>query len=93
MIHEIKKLIGDEGMIVLYYVPFDPAEGECRFQGVVHMYVPEEGGLIPIEFEFPSSVKTPQEAFAVFKETARAHAKTLREQAEAPRILTPKDFN
>lgn len=84
VIHEIKKLMNEEGMVILHYVPLDE-EGTERFQGVVHMGTP--AGLIPIEFDFPESVTTPQEAFAAFRETADAYVKQMEE--EAPRIMTP----
>ena len=92
MIHEIKKLINDEGMILLYYVPFDTEQGECRFQGVVHMQI--EGELIPLEFFFPDEVKTVEEAYAIFKETAQAHVENLKKEAEdsVSRIVTPGDL-
>lgn len=53
-----------------------------------------EGELIPLEFFFPDEVKTVQEAYAIFKETAQAHVKKLREEAQeqASRIITPGDL-
>jgi len=80
MIHEIKKLINDEGMVVLYYVPFDSSEGECRFQGVVHMQI--DGQLVPLEFPFPNTVKTPEQAFFSFKQTARAYVNEMKKGME-----------
>jgi hypothetical protein len=88
MLHEIKKLVNDEGMVLLYFVPFGIPTfdaSDTKIQGVVHMTTPM--GLVPIEFDFPPEVKTPEQAYAVFEETAKAYIHKMQE--DRPRVVRP----
>ncbi len=84
MIYEIKKLVNEENLVILYSVPFQMAEGKPRIQGVIQMQTPV--GLVPIEFDFPPEIQTPEAAFAAFKDTANAWVKQMED--ERPRVAT-----